>query len=37
LGFGRGGETGGVDPPADPAASRRDLPRMAASVWGEKP
>jgi hypothetical protein len=25
LGFGRGGETGGVDPPADPAAPSRDL------------
>jgi hypothetical protein len=25
LGFGRGGETGGVDPSADPAASFRDL------------
>jgi hypothetical protein len=25
LGFGRGGETDGVDPPADPAASSRDL------------
>jgi hypothetical protein len=25
LGFGRGGETGGVDPPADPAASSLDL------------
>jgi hypothetical protein len=25
LGFGRGGDTGGVDPPADPAASSRDL------------
>jgi hypothetical protein len=25
LGFGRGGETGGVDPPADLAASSRDL------------
>jgi hypothetical protein len=25
LGFGRGGETSGVDPPADPAASSRDL------------
>jgi hypothetical protein len=25
LGFGRGGDTDGVDPPADPAASSRDL------------
>jgi hypothetical protein len=25
LGFGRGGDTGGVDPPADLAASSRDL------------
>jgi hypothetical protein len=25
LGFGRGGDTGSVDPPADPAASSRDL------------
>jgi hypothetical protein len=25
LGFGHGGETGNVDPPADPAASSRDL------------
>jgi hypothetical protein len=25
LGFGRGGDTGGVDPPADPATSSRDL------------
>jgi hypothetical protein len=25
LGFGRGGDTGGVDPAADPAASSRDL------------
>jgi hypothetical protein len=25
LGFGRGGDTGGVDPPADPAASSWDL------------
>jgi hypothetical protein len=25
LGFERGGDTGGVDPPADPAASSRDL------------
>jgi hypothetical protein len=25
FGFGRGGDTGGVDPPADPAASSRDL------------
>jgi hypothetical protein len=25
MGFGRGGDTGGVDPPADPAASSRDL------------
>jgi hypothetical protein len=25
LGFGRGGDTSGVDPPADPAASSRDL------------
>jgi hypothetical protein len=25
LGFGRGGDIGGVDPPADPAASSRDL------------
>jgi hypothetical protein len=25
LGFGRGGDTGGVDPAADPAASSRNL------------
>jgi hypothetical protein len=25
FGFGRGGDTGGVDPPTDPAASSRDL------------
>jgi hypothetical protein len=25
FGFGRGGDTGGVDPSADPAASSRDL------------
>jgi hypothetical protein len=25
LGFGRGGDTGGVDPTADPAASSQDL------------
>jgi hypothetical protein len=25
FGFGRGGDTGGVDPPADPTASSRDL------------
>jgi hypothetical protein len=25
FGFGRGGDTGGVDPPADPAASSRDI------------
>jgi hypothetical protein len=25
FGFGRGGEVGGVDPSADPAASSRDL------------
>jgi hypothetical protein len=25
LGFGRGGDTGGIDPAADPAASSRDL------------
>jgi hypothetical protein len=25
LGFGRGGDTGGADPAADPAASSRDL------------